>query len=123
MRRQSSLCLFPGFFNLLLLFQPQASYSQQVVCAAADSAVADTIDTHLALVAVQYHYFGRNLTTWPHEFNLSADDDFKAFRQIFTLYLADHVSSRFSNPEWKDILYGAGRCGLIWLWTIGPRVS
>jgi parallel beta-helix repeat protein len=105
MRRQSSLCVLLSFLFLLSLSQPRSSHAQQVICAFADSALADTIEAHIDAVSGQIHDFGQNLSAWPHEFNLNTDDDFKAFRQVFTLSLTDHVSARFSTPEWEDILH------------------
>ena len=94
MRRFVVLC---SVLAAALLFSlPQDAFPQAGGCVYGDSAATNSLIAEL--VAGEYHQFGSDTITWPHEFNLDANDDFKAFRQVFDMWLTNHPSGRFSTP-------------------------
>jgi parallel beta-helix repeat protein len=109
-------CALFCFFILSLMFHPKLSLSQtETFCALGDSVLADSIVIFTENDGggggggggnppppPTFHDFGDPLFT--NEFDLYANNDFKAFRQVFHLHLTEHVSTRFSTGDWEGIL-------------------
>lgn len=88
------------WLGLILLANtlPQpASAQDEMFCA-----ISDSTEAYAAGLDNISHLFGSDTVTWPHEFNLAST--FPAFDQVFRLHLTNHVSGRFSTPQWQSII-------------------